>query len=353
MSNFEWSKDEINESEISNALKQELIGEIKNVDEKTSILYRSKYTKNFKDFKTRYKKDKKQVSETFSEIKDTSIDFAKEFELNTLDTTKYIMHCTPPEELIRESIKFYTFLNDPDLTKEYMSYLMRERRHINILNMEGKNIAKIIKGRAIKVNNGDVYISLYKENILGDLTAFIHETGHMLSFKLFNDKMNPLIQFHFREFEAFLLEFIACKYVGIIYKDEEMKDNLILETLRSAYDFARRSVVQDIAAKSLLFPNDKKIKKQLIELGLNENTLPVEEYLKANYGITKDGYNSVMAAYDIYCKFENDLEKCLYEYKRFLTSSLTDVSSLYSEFGITYPYDGCKNATNAIRKLRI
>lgn len=353
MSNFAWSREEIEKNQISNALKEELIKEIDNVDERTTFSFKNSRTSSFKEFKKRYKLDKEEQERNLGKINDTSLYFVGEVERDFYQTYDIVCPKIIPEDLIQKSIKFYAFLNDSLLAKEYASYLLRERKHINIDYAEGKNLAKIYKGCTKKDQNRDIYITYYIENKLTDFVYFLHETAHMLSYRLFQDKMNPLIKKHFREVEAYFIEFMACYFLGIETEEEAVKDTLTFNVLEEAYDKAKNLVIQDLAAKHIFMPSDARIKKELQSLQISDNISPLKQYLSSFYGQLIGRYNSIMIAYDLYSSCNDDIEKALYEYKRFLTTNITDIEKLFKEFNITYPYDECKNALGAIKKFKI
>lgn len=352
MSNFTWSKEEIEKNKISNALKEELIKEIDNVDESTTLSFKNSRTSTFREFKKRYKLDKEEQKRELGGIKDTSLHFVGEVDKDFYQT--YDISCSKiiPEDLIQMSIKFYAFLNDPLLTKEYATYLLRERKHININYADGKNLTKVYKGCTKKDQNRDIYITYYIENKLTDFVYFLHETAHMLSCRLFQDKMNPLIKKHFREVEAYFIEFMVCYFLGIGTKEEAFKDTLLFNVLEEAYDKAKNLVIQDLAAKHIFMPSDARIKKELQSLQIGDNISPLNQYISNFYGHLIDRYNSIMIAYDLYSSCSDDIEKALYEYKRFLTTDITDIEELFKEFNITYPNDECKNALGAIKKFK-
>lgn len=351
MSNFMWSKNEIKENGISEVLKQELCKELENVDEKTTLSYKNSRTSTFREFKKRYRRDKKTQKIDLGGITDTSLSFVQELDKEIYQPFDTACPSIIPENLIQFSIKFYSFLNDPMLTKEYMLYLLNERNHINIGYAEGQNVTKLYKGCIKKDQTTSIYLSYYIENNLTDFINYLHETAHVLATKLFRDKMNPLIKKHFIEVEAYFIEFLACYFLGIDTKDETLKDTLIFKSLEEVYDRGKTLIIQDLAAKHIFRPKDTRIKEELEKLSITNEISPLDEYLKNYYGQIKDIYNSILIAYDLYSSCNDDIEECLYEYKRFLLSDITDPTKLFKEFNITYPYDECKNAIQAIKRF--
>lgn len=352
MSTFTWKKDEIDKN-LPNYLKNELYQEMDNEDEKTSLSYLAKHTDTFKDFKKRYKYDKEIQEKDLPDLKDTTYTLAFEMNTNRYSITQYTLPQMTVEDLIKYSIKFYSYLRDPDLTHVYMNYLINERAHINIQNIGGRNITKVIRGRAIANDSKNVYISFYMKNILTDIIEYIHETAHMISLKLYVDKMNPLISKHFRELEAYYIELLASNFLGIEYKSAGIQDMLILNILEGAYDNAYAAIIQDIVAKHFIMPSQKRVNKELKKIGLKEEKDNISIFTRKNYGVAKDRYNSIMIAFDLFTNYQNDLEKGLSEYKRLLTSNISNIKELFSEFNITYTDNGCENAINATRKLKI
>lgn len=352
MSTFSWKKDEIDKN-LPDFLREELYQELDNEDEKISLSYKAKHTDSFKDFKRRYRIDKEEQKRELSGLKDTTLTLVQEMGQGRYDMSSYQIVNMTPEDIIKASIKFYSYLKDPDLTKTYMQYLINEREHINIQSAEGKNISKLINGRAISTEKENVYISLYMKNFITDIISFIHETAHMLSLKLFVDHMNPLIKKHFREIEAYYIEFLSCIFLGMEFTSVEVKDSLIFDTLEDAYNNAYVITIQNFASKFLFIPNNKKVNKYLNSLGLKDEKDDVSIYLRRNYGTQINRYNSIMIAFDLFSNYQNDLEAGLSEYKRLLTSNITDIESLLSEFNITYTKDNCEKALNAARILKI
>lgn len=344
MPTYGWRKENILNSNMSDSLKELLIGDLEdnpvafdpNVTSDDISFSSSK--KKYKEFIRRLKKEAPILTQVALEsYKIIPINECVRYEMPVIDIT--------PDDLLEKTLLFYEFLGDKELLEEYKK-LLSNQEYIKLSKYDANNpLCQNINGRCIINKNAPSFLSFYIHNKLSDYSSFAHETAHYIVETSYMELMNPLVQSYFTEFVAYYIQILNYLFFGSLFDQEEIFKILIHNHIVYVIDLLWQVHLQSILFSSILArPTNnyinRKLRRENYSLNIKEDELDI---LFTNYDKNILNVNAFLMALDLFVNTTTDLKSGLSTYKEIITSTATSIEELFSRYNIAYPYDNLKN----------
>lgn len=336
-----WNIKDIKESNLPNEVKEIIEREYNG--ETLSTLDPNNYsqrTHTYQEFKEEYKKYLVFLVQLLGDNYFFTDILHKRYQFDDIEKYGFGETDLTDEDLLEHVLDFYDWIGDEEIYVTMSKLLDEKNGHIRIQPYDESNpICKEVRGRCIKPKTGDVFMSYYMRGTSEDLSILGHETGHMLSHALFNDKINPIVSGFLSETESYLFELLMNSYIANELNLPDLALHLEANRTQKTVD-----TIWNIRAQQILYrqfgnkPNLKRLTRILNKEGLQI------DYTKANFNdITTFNLfelhhllHSHLVALHFYKRIMEDQEKGINEFKRFMTSDKQSTYALFNESGIYY-----------------
>ena len=294
------------------------------------------YPFQFKEFKEKYKEDKKLLEGFSIDL----LHFLDNLDYEHLKKTKKIVlnYNTEEEELKNELTNFIISLEDKELIQEYAKIINNENT-ITISNETND----LFCGTCIE-EDGIPYINLIRRNTLEDFTTLAHEMGHALQYTLFKDHTNDYIKYSFFEVSSYYFELLMMDYI-------ENKTNfnipaalLINNKINYINSYIWKSHLANFINSLKTF--DENLIKDYASNSFSINCIhdDISKLTIPNIEESTNLISSFMIACNLYLETINDKEEGIDKYKNLMTSHNCDLMKFLDYNNVNFikdntPYD--------------
>ncbi len=351
MTNFNWTREDIMNSNLSEEYKEMLLAELEGklttfdpTNTRANLQSHLELGRNFREaMKDLRELDPKMVDVSLNEC----LNYAPDEEVLINIHLPYLT----PEILVGEILYAFDSLNDKAISEAAHILTDPKNGHLRITEASDANqLCDEVRGRCIKnPYQNVVFASYYMRKRLTDFTTLSHEIGHMLSMNLFGTNLNPIVRNYLTELEAYYFEFLCANYLDKVTTDPRLIHASINDRLVKSIDYMWCIRKQYILSKYLVKPSVKRLNKDLARIS-NADRVSEDNYFELYRFPTSyinDMTHSVLAAADLAKQTIEDPEKGIALFKMFMTSDKTNLRDLYRDANITYLDDEC----SSFRKL--
>lgn len=342
MEKYTWDKYNILDSNIEKEAKDIIIGELNDKPFETDPnVFQNHLSPS--EYKRAYYKQKVELFQMYPNLLDLTLQLYKYFKADNLIPFNLLMEddFLNPENIVDITNDLFESINDPEILKIIRNIINPENHYLNFKKKNDNVISNAVHGRTIKIPNQDYgYISMYLGNTLEDITVFAHECGHLLTYILFQDKINPNFNL-FSETESYYFEFLMMNYLQkkVNDSDNEVTDllmsNRLLRTIYYMWDIKIQDLMYHTLGNRISVEKlNKKIHKCKTDIYYTEEDIAssLANPLTTLFPLV----NSYLIALELYNLTIKDQEKGIYTYKQLMQDKELDLMSLLKKYNLDY-----------------
>lgn len=356
MNNFNWSKEDILNSNLSDRYKEMLLAELNGkitLDDPTNT---RDNMQGHLELGRNFREDMKDLIAIDPRMADISLNECLNYNADDDIIINIPLPGLKPQDLVEELGLFFKYLHDNEIELVASELLDPNNGHIRITSYDENNpICKEVNGRCIKSPEDDViFASYYMRNSIHDYTTLAHETGHMISGKIFGSNINPLVKRYLSEVEAYYFELLCAEYLNSLTTDEHLLYVAHLPRLAKSIDYMWDIRKQYILSRHLFKPSLRRFNKEIqrIPNGSRINSIGYTDLYRFHTGYINVIIHSALVATDLYQITVQDQKEGLRLFKEFMLSRKDTIQELYSDAQISYLEDDCKNFRNLHEKTK-